>query len=57
LGVVAAAKSVARARVFRRRIEAACCGVCGYDLIGNVSGVCPECGKRVTCKCERGVVE
>ena len=20
------------------------CGVCGYDLTGNVSGVCPECG-------------
>ncbi|HOB44506.1 MAG TPA: hypothetical protein PLK04_12265 [Bacillota bacterium] len=21
------------------------CRVCGYDLTGNVSGVCPECGK------------
>jgi hypothetical protein len=20
------------------------CGVCGYNLIGNVSGICPECG-------------
>lgn len=20
------------------------CGCCGYDLTGNVSGVCPECG-------------
>jgi hypothetical protein len=22
-----------------------CCRKCGYDLTGNVSGVCPECGK------------
>ena len=21
---------------------------CGYDLRGNVSGVCPECGKKAT---------
>ena len=24
------------------------CVECGYDLRGNVSGVCPECGKVVT---------
>ena len=23
------------------------CVNCGYDLTGNVSGVCPECGKRI----------
>jgi hypothetical protein len=23
------------------------CRKCGYDLTGNVSGVCPECGKRI----------
>ena len=23
------------------------CRNCGYDLMGNVSGVCPECGKEV----------
>lgn len=23
------------------------CARCGYDLTGNVSGVCPECGTRV----------
>ena len=23
------------------------CSNCGYDLTGNVSGVCPECGNRV----------
>ena len=22
------------------------CATCGYDLTGNVSGVCPECGTR-----------
>lgn len=24
------------------------CGTCGYNLTGNVSGVCPECGTPVT---------
>ena len=24
------------------------CPTCGYDLTGNVSGVCPECGKETT---------
>jgi hypothetical protein len=23
------------------------CAVCGYDLTGNVSGTCPECGGKV----------
>ena len=23
------------------------CWKCGYDLTGNVSGVCPECGLRI----------
>ena len=23
------------------------CRKCGYDLTGNVSGVCPECGERI----------
>jgi hypothetical protein len=27
----------------RRRVPAGCCA-CGYDLTGNVSGRCPECG-------------
>jgi hypothetical protein len=30
----------------RRGFGPACCGQCGYDLTGNVSGVCPECGGR-----------
>lgn len=36
-------------RRFRRRDERApgACVRCGYDLTGNVSGVCPECGRAV----------
>ena len=29
-----------------RRQRKGLCVYCGYDLTGNVSGVCPECGKR-----------
>jgi len=29
---------------YRRRIPPGHCQKCGYDLTGNVSGVCPECG-------------
>ena len=28
----------------RRRIPPHCCQKCGYDLTGNTSGTCPECG-------------
>lgn len=28
----------------RRRFPPHCCQQCGYDLTGNVSGICPECG-------------
>jgi hypothetical protein len=31
----------------RRRILPGHCARCGYDLTGNVSGMCPECGKRI----------
>lgn len=27
--------------------DAVPCASCGYDLCGNVSGVCPECGKEI----------
>jgi hypothetical protein len=27
-----------------RRYAAGLCGHCGYDLTGNISGVCSECG-------------
>jgi hypothetical protein len=31
----------------RRRSGAGHCFVCGYDLCGNVSGICPECGSPI----------
>jgi hypothetical protein len=31
----------------RRRFPRGHCQRCGYDLTGNVSGVCPECGEKV----------
>ena len=37
---------VRRQRELRRRHEGYCVR-CGYDLTGNRSGVCPECGHRV----------
>jgi hypothetical protein len=33
-----------------RRLSAGCCSACGYDLTGNTSGVCPECGTAVAGK-------
>ena len=32
------------ARTRRLRSKQGLCAYCGYDLRGNVSGVCPECG-------------
>jgi hypothetical protein len=34
------------AELRRERREKGLCVHCGYDLTGNVSGVCPECGDR-----------
>ena len=31
----------------RRRIPPGHCQTCGYNLTGNVSGVCPECGTPI----------
>ena len=31
----------------RSRYPAGHCRECGYDLTGNVSGVCPECGTKI----------
>ena len=31
------------------------CGSCGYNLTGNVSGICPECGWRLTRKVKRRI--
>jgi len=34
--------------VVRRRLLTNLCIECGYDLTGNVSGICPECGSPIT---------
>ena len=31
----------------RRRNRVGCCPGCGYNLTGNTSGICPECGTPV----------
>jgi hypothetical protein len=31
----------------QRRIPPHCCQSCGYDLTGNTSGTCPECGEEI----------
>jgi hypothetical protein len=37
-----------RKRMSRLRLKDGMCPSCGYDLTGNVSGVCPECGKLIS---------
>ena len=47
--VVFIARTIYAQRHIRRahRLEAGLCSNCGYNLAGNTSGVCPECGARV----------
>jgi hypothetical protein len=45
------ASSVRPALWLRRRLRTrrpGTCLACGYDLTGNVSGVCPECGRALS---------
>ena len=53
LAALTAALPAARFGWWIRRIDgnAGLCATCGYDLTGNVSGACPECG---TIKADRG---
>ena len=34
-------------RMIQARASAGLCVHCGYDLHGNESGVCPECGREI----------
>jgi hypothetical protein len=43
---VAFATDVRREDLPRQRRERGQCLACGYDLRGNTSGVCPECGAK-----------
>jgi len=44
IGGVATVAFYLRARRPRRGF----CKTCGYNLTGNVSGICPECGRRIS---------
>jgi hypothetical protein len=39
--------------VHRARLPTTRCPACDYELIGNVSGVCPECGSPVPSEIRR----
>lgn len=41
--------AILRERRRRRRRRPGCCAHCLYDLTGNRSGVCPECGTTIRC--------
>lgn len=47
--------STIRAARRRLRVRRGCCGECGYDLTGNSSGVCPECGTPTRARPARGL--
>jgi hypothetical protein len=42
--------SVYRRFKSRRRLTNGSCTTCGYELTGNTSGVCPECGTAIEAK-------
>jgi len=45
-GILPLVWGVVRLRARLKR-KAGCCARCGYDLTGNTSGVCPECGAKL----------
>lgn len=47
IGLLLSASALAWTRRFRRRVEPGRCSACQYDLTGNMSGACPECGKPI----------
>lgn len=53
LMIAAGAPTVFLFLLDRRRIPAGHCKNCGYNLTGNMSGVCPECGSRISSLNER----
>ena len=47
LGVYGPLFTRLRAAKENRRRKKGLCIKCGYDLTGNVSGICPECGEKI----------
>lgn len=47
-GITRIARTIRNARAHRRR-EVGLCLHCGYNLSGNISGACPECGTSIDC--------
>lgn len=45
--LVPALARVHRLRVVARRRSGGLCLACGYDLAGNISATCPECGEEI----------
>jgi hypothetical protein len=50
VGSVALFRAQLAADERRHRISLGKCAACSYDLTGNTSGVCPECGRPVAGK-------
>jgi hypothetical protein len=49
VGAALAILAIRRARHVREmQRRAGRCVACGYDLTGNISGICPECGTKVS---------
>lgn len=44
----AALSAIVANLVFTKQLNAAACSMCDYDLTGNLSGRCPECGTPVS---------
>jgi predicted amidophosphoribosyltransferase len=47
LALMSLAPAILFAR-WSRQLQPGYCRKCGYDLTGNASGVCPECGRAIT---------
>jgi predicted amidophosphoribosyltransferase len=44
---LASAYLIVQGVIWRLPVTPGVCVTCGYDLTGNVSGTCPECGTRI----------
>jgi len=54
LGMLAGSGALALWTYLRPALRPGMCRACGYDLTGNISGVCPECGRPIQIVQEHG---